>query len=548
MTGDVTGGKTGGMIWRAALAAVILHLVLIQPNHPGAMTWGALRLFPLELPVLLLGLPLLGDGRAARVLRGALAAVMTLLVVLKAADFGMFTAFGRGFNPVGDLSLVGAGFNLLSGSVGVVGAVLAYLVAALVVLLLGWALWWAMGIWARVPLFAARPWARRMAGAVAVVAGLAGLWEAAAIMNRWQMVIDPPGAAFTMRVAAERVRLVLRTAADLQRFRVAVVADPFRGRDGLLDRIDRDVVVVFIESYGRASVEGPLYADTTQAVLMAAERALGAAGFAMRSGYLTSSTRGGQSWLAHATFANGLRINDQVRYRALLASGREGLFHIARRSGFRTAAVMPAITMAWPEGAGMGFDDILPAAELGYRGLPFNWVTMPDQYTLAAFDRLVRQEGEGRLFSQVVLISSHAPWVPVPRMVPWDAVGDGTVFNDMAQAGDPPDVVWRDRDRVRDQYRQAVGYALEAVFGWAARTADEMPLIIVVGDHQAAGFVAQEDRLDVPVHVIGPAALVDVAGDWGFAPGLIPPEAQVALPMEAMRDLFVNGYSSAGLP
>jgi hypothetical protein len=541
---------SGGMIWRAVVAALILHLVLIQPNHPGAMTWGALRLFPLELPVLLLGLPLLGDGRAGRMLRGVLAGVLVLVVVVKAADFAMFTAFGRGFNPVGDLPLAAAGFNLLSGSVGVLGAVLAYGAVAGLLLALGWALWWAMGVWARLPIFAMRPWVQRGAGAVALVCAVAGVWEAAAIMNRWKMPFDPPGAAFTARLAAERVRLVLRTYEDLRSFRVAAAADPFRGQDGLLNRIDRDVVVVFIESYGRANVEGPLYAATTRAALTGAERALGAKGFAMRSGYLTSSTKGGQSWLAHASFANGLRINGQVRYRALLVSGREGLFQIAQRSGFETAAVMPAITMAWPEAARMGFDRILPAADLGYRGLPFNWVTMPDQFTLAAFDRLVREDAarEGRLFAQVVLISSHAPWVPVPRMVDWDAVGDGTVFNAMAQEGDPPNVVWQDRDRVRDQYRQAVGYSLEAVFSWAARTAEEMPLIVVLGDHQAAGFVAQEDRLDVPVHVIGPPDLVEVAAGWGFLPGLIPPESQVALPMEAMRDLFVNGYSEKGAP
>ena len=47
---------------------------------------------------------------------------------------------------------------------------------------------------------------------------------------------------------------------------------------------------------------------------------------------------------------------------ALLASPREGLFHLARRAGFQTAAVMPAITRDWPEAAVMGFDQVLPAA------------------------------------------------------------------------------------------------------------------------------------------------------------------------------------------
>ena len=42
--------------------AILLDLVLILPNHPGALTWGALRLVPLELPALLLGLAALEVG------------------------------------------------------------------------------------------------------------------------------------------------------------------------------------------------------------------------------------------------------------------------------------------------------------------------------------------------------------------------------------------------------------------------------------------------------------------------------------------------------
>jgi len=48
----------------AALA--ILYLVLVQPNHPQAMTWGALAVFPLELPVIVAALLALGSGRAAQ--------------------------------------------------------------------------------------------------------------------------------------------------------------------------------------------------------------------------------------------------------------------------------------------------------------------------------------------------------------------------------------------------------------------------------------------------------------------------------------------------
>ncbi|MCC5955826.1 MAG: hypothetical protein JJU07_06975, partial [Natronohydrobacter sp.] len=55
-------------------ATAILWLILIQPNHPAAMTWGALRMFPLELPALLAALILAGPGAAGRAFRALLVA------------------------------------------------------------------------------------------------------------------------------------------------------------------------------------------------------------------------------------------------------------------------------------------------------------------------------------------------------------------------------------------------------------------------------------------------------------------------------------------
>jgi hypothetical protein len=272
---------------------------------------------------------------------------------------------------------------------------------------------------------------------------------------------------------------------------------------------------------------------------------LAALGLAMRSGFVAAPTRGGQSWLSHATLANGLWIDDQTRYGAVLASGRETLFHIAARSGFRTAAVMPAITLDWPESARMGFGTVLAAKDLGYRGQPFNWVTMPDQFTLAALDRLLRTGAQDApLFAQVALVSSHAPWVPVPSLLDWDSLGDGTVFDAVATSGDPPEVVWRDGDRVRAQYRLAIDYALSTVFDYAARHAGDPPLMLVLGDHQAAGFVALDERPDVPVHLIGPTHLVERAADWGWTPGLVPEATVPVRPMAELRDLFIRTFST----
>jgi len=527
---------------RLVVAALVLHLLLIQPNHPDAATWGALALFPLELPVILLGLAAVPPGRWANALRVVLVAVLSLIAVLKAADYAMYSALSRGFNPVSDLVLIEAGMRLVLGAIGPVQTLAAAAAALLAFCAVALAVWWSTGVWTRLRVSA--PAAVGLATVAVFSAGVAAA-EVGHAMGRWSLPVSPPGAAFTARVGMERIGMVRSTLADLRAFTAAASNDPLAGRPGLLRAIDRDVLVVFVESYGRTSLDTPLYAGTHRATLAEADARLGALGLSRRSGLLRAPTRGGQSWLSHATFANGLWVDNQTSYRAVLASSRMTLFHAAAQAGFRTAAVMPQITMAWPEASVMGFETVLGASDLGYAGLPFNWVTMPDQFTFTALDRLLRDDPDDRpLFVQIALGSSHAPWVPVPEIVPWDQVGDGTIFDAMAQAGDPPDVVWRDRDRVRDQYRQAIDYALRVIFDYAALHAADPPLIFVVGDHQAARFVALDERPDVPVHVIGPASLVSATADWGWNEGLLPDDAAVAMQMDRMRDLILQSYAA----
>jgi hypothetical protein len=539
----LAGARVIGPILRLMLAAGILHLVLIQPNHPAAMTWGALRLFPLELPVILLALMALGAGRIGRVLRAGLVAALLLIAVLKVADFAMFMSLARGFNPVADLPLIEAGLRLATGAVGLLLTGAGVLAALLGLALVAWALWWATGVWAGMPLSRG---AARVAGFAAVMTGGIAVAEVGDTMGRWNLPADVPGAAFTARVGVERTVMVRKTLAELRAFTAAAAEDPFAGRAGLLGAIDRDVLVIFVESYGRASLETPLYAETHRATLARAQERLEGLGLSMRSGLLAAPTRGGQSWLSHATFANGLWVANQTSYGAVLASGRQTLFHAAQGAGFHTAAVMPQITLDWPEVAFMGFETVLAEKDLGYAGLPFNWVTMPDQFTFAAMDRLLNGADDRPLFVQMALGSSHAPWVPVPALIAWEDIGDGTIFNPMAEAGDPPDVVWRDRDRVREQYRLAVDYALQVVFDYVARRADEAPLVFVVGDHQSAGFVALDDRPDVPMHVIGPADLVARTQGWGWSEGLLPGADATLRPMSAMRDLILEAFSVPG--
>lgn len=522
-----------------ALPALLIHLVLVQPNHPEALAWGALWTAPLELPVLLLGCLALGGW--ALPLAGALA--LTFMVVVKLADLAVFAAFGRGFDPLADMQMLASGAHLLTGSVGLAGAVIAF---AAMVLLLG-------GLLALL-LLALRAWARAgrgltaaprlAAGMVALVFALLSAAEIRTALNGWTGW-NPPGHAFTSRLAAEHLRDFGRSRAALAEFRAAAGSDPWQGRADLLSRLEgRDVILVFVESYGRAAFDNPAYADRHRASLAEGAAALEAAGLAARSGWLTSPVIGGQSWLAHGTLASGLEVNDQTRYRAMLASPRQSLFSLAAGAGYATAAVAPAIVMPWPEAQALGFQSVLAAADLGYAGQPFNWVTMPDQYTLSAFERLLPRDTP--LMAEIALISSHAPWTPVARMVPWDRVGDGSIFDAAAVTGPTPREVWADQARIRDHYARALDYSVQTVLSWAALPRADPPLLIVLGDHQAAGFVSQVGGREVPMHLIGPPEVLALFDDFGWTPGLVPDPALPPWPMRAFRDRFLQATSTAG--
>ena len=129
-------------------------------------------------------------------------------------------------------------------------------------------------------------------------------------------------------------------------------------------------------------------------------------------------------------------------------------------------------------------------------------------------------------------------------MVAWEDVGDGTIFNEMAARGPTPRVLWKNRDDVREAYRKAIDYTLQATFAHVARLGEAAPLVIVVGDHQAAGFVAGSDNRDVPIHMIGPPDVMAMIDDWGWTNDLIPAADAPVRRMDTFRNDFIAAFTT----
>jgi hypothetical protein len=306
-------------------------------------------------------------------------------------------------------------------------------------------------------------------------------------------------------------------------------------------------VVAFVESYGRSALTAPDYAGPMGATLDDATRRLTAAGFGTRSAYLTSPTSGGGSWLAHATFMSGLWVDSERRHSTLMASERMTIVSAFRRAGWRTAAVMPGNTEDWPESRFYGFDTVHDSRGFGYRGPDLGWASIPDQYSLSVLERAEHgRERRPPLFTEIALVSSHAPWPIIPDVIDWNRVGDGSVYGSMT-TGEPSDAIWaKGTPAVRTAYRRSLEYSLNSVVAWAETYGTEDTVVILLGDHQGAPLLTEPDAgRDVPVTIIArDPAVLDRVADWGWTAGMTPGSQVPVWPMNAFRDRFLATFSA----
>jgi phosphatidylglycerophosphate synthase len=521
------------------LALLLVWVALVAPSQPGDFTLAAFARLPLELLVVVAVAALL-PATPRRVLVVLVGAVLSALVVVKFLDIGFFTAFDRPFSPVDDSSYVGIGIETLRDAIGrsqadVVVAVVAVLVVALL----------AIPVLAllRVTRIAAghRDWALRAVAALGIV------WVAL------RLVGAPVASSSAAALAVDEVQAVQTGLRDHEVLARQLAHDRFRATPGnrlLSDLRGKDVLLVFVESYGRVAVQGSSFAPQVDAVLQRGDAQLRAAGFSARSAFLTSPTFGGLSWLAHSTLQSGIRVNGQRRYDQLVENDRLTLTRAFKRAGWRAVGVMPANHRAWPQGFSFyRYDAIYDRRNLGYRGPDFGLPPMPDQFAFLALQRLeLANRDRPPLFAEVDLISSHTPWTRIPQLIPWDEVGDGSVFGRIPPAEATHAALFGDGKRARAAFGRSIEYSLSTLFSFVQRYGDENLVMVVLGDHQPATLVTGEGAThDVPISVIAhdPKVLDRISG-WGWQKGMLPSPQAPVWPMESFRDRFLTAFSRPG--
>jgi hypothetical protein len=346
-----------------------------------------------------------------------------------------------------------------------------------------------------------------------------------------------------VRSAAERRR---RKGAEIQAMQERLAALPA----GLERLRGADVFLFLVESYGNA-VLGPRHASRMTAIHRDFAADLDAAGYAVVSCALDSSTYGGGSWLAHATLATGLRVGDGLEF-AVLRQAQPHPRTMAwyfQQAGYRTVLVQPGTTRRFPEGEVHGFERKYYAPDLGYRGPAFGWATMPDQYVLEAVHRREVAAADRPLFVEYALVSSHAPWTVLPPVVDdWSRLQDGRLYRELPVRRFK--VRWDRLGEGGPAYLETLAYDFAVLGRYLARLAPREALVIVMGDHQAAGSVTDYDPSPaVPVHVISRnRALLALFDGPAYASGLLPPPGQAPAGMETLLPELLARLSRPAQP
>jgi phosphatidylglycerophosphate synthase len=545
--------KSGAMAL-TILALLLVWGTLVAPDEPIRLTPAAFVRLPLE-GFVLIALAVVAPPRASRVLAWVAGPVLGTVVLLKLLNIGFFAAFDRPFDLYQDASYAGIGNETLHESVGGRDATLVLLVVAVLVVSLFIVMTLAVRRVAEVA-------ARHRQRSLKTIAGLGAVWLLCWALGTQLVSHTPVASTSAAALVVDQVRAARADAHDHATFAKQIANDRYAATPAnqlLTGLRGKDVLLAFVESYGKVAVQGSSFSPQVDAVLANGTKQLTAAGFSARSAFLTSPTFGGISWLAHSTLQSGVWVSSRRRYAQLTASNRFTLSDAFKRAGWRTVDDVPSNDRAWPAGTSFyHYDKVYDRRDVGYRGPTFAYASMPDQYVLGALQRLELAKPHHRpVFAEVDMVSSHTPWTRIPQMVPWSGLGDGSIFKRIPVTHTSRDSLsinaawaWLSRNGsapVRAAYSQSIQYSLDALVSFVQRYGDRNLVLVVLGDHQPWTIVSgQQPSHEVPISVIArdPAVLKRISG-WGWNAGLRPDPKAPVWPMSAFRDRFLTAFDSA---
>jgi hypothetical protein len=280
-----------------------------------------------------------------------------------------------------------------------------------------------------------------------------------------------------------------------------------------------NVYLIFVESYGRVIAEHPAMRQLYGERIRAMQQSLSESGWHSASAYSAAPVMGGRSWLAEGSVLMGIRVRYETMFRQLIEQIDKvpNLVSFLGAQGYRTVLLAPADRPrpGVEEVNYYGYETSLGFNSLAYHGPRYGWGIIPDQYSLGYASEHALADSPQPLFLNIHLVTSHAPWGPLPELVDdWRALDV-----DVAALADEVDDSIGSRlqrylqkstrfadegeldDALVERYRAAIDYEL-AVLTRYLRTRSDDALVVMLGDHQPPFLAAETRNFDTPVHVL----------------------------------------------
>jgi phosphatidylglycerophosphate synthase len=526
----------------AVAAVAVLWLSLVAPDRSWQYTLAAFVRIPVEA-LLLVAIALVLPPRPRRIVATAGGILVGLLLVDKILNIEFYENVDRAFNPVGDWVSIGPAVGVVRDAIGATATDILLVLVGIGLILLVVAI---TASTVHVTTVAARH--RR--GTLGGLAVLAAVWGLCAGLSLQFIPGLPVASTSAAGLADEQVRAGQAAINDPAVFERAIHSrDPeaaVPASDLLTGLRGKDVIIAVVESYGQVAVRGTSFSPGIDAVLRKHTALLARAGWSAQSAWLTSPTFGGISWLAHSTLQSGLWVNSNERYSELVASQRFTLSDAFREAGWHTVADDPSDFRNWVPGkAFYHYEQLFNRFNVGYTGPTFSFAKVPDQYTLAEFQRDELAPAHKPVMAEIDLVSSHIPWAPLPTMVPWDKALDSSVYDPMPARSESADEVWHNSSTVRKFYGQSIQYSMTALTSWVTELNDPNLVLILYGDHQPHTVVSGPGAShEVPISIIArdPSVFRQI-GSWHWQDGLLPGPGAPSEPMDAFRNQFFRTFN-----
>jgi phosphatidylglycerophosphate synthase len=527
------------------LAVVLLWGVLLAPDKAWQLTPAAFVRIPVEVLVLVaiaLVLPPL-PRRIVAAIAGVLFGVLTFAKILNIA---FYEYADRAFNPVYDWGSIGAALGVVRDELGPKRTDIALVLLGLGLILL-------VGAITAATIHITTVAARHRRTAVRGLAGLTAVWAVCAGLSLQFIPGSPIASTSATGLAVAQVRATQAAFSDQRIFERAIHSpDPeasLPASDLLTGLRGKDVIIAFVESYGQVSIQGGSFSPGIDASLRRDNASLASAGWSVQSAWVNAPGYGGISQEAHSTLQAGLWVNSRQRYSELIDSKRFTLSDAFDKAGWRTVGDSPATDDAdFPSGTQFyHFDQLYDRSNVGYHGPTFSYAPMPDQYILSAFQRLELAPGHKPVMAEIDTVSSHSPWAPLPTMVPWNKVGNGSIFDPMPARGETALSVLDNASKQRKAYGTSIQYSLRVLTSWVTELNDPNLVLILLGDEQPDTPITSPGAShNVPISIIArdPSVFRQIA-PWHWQDGLVPGHSAPLEPMSAFRNQFLGAFDKA---